>query len=361
MRAPSYHGRGLVNLVAEVECRLRGEAPSVGLADDLGAHLPEADRFVVVLFDGLGDHQLVHPAAGLLREARRARLDAPFSSQTTVATATFATGLPPSRHGLIAYLLHDPSFGGVVNTIWWLRTDGQSVPVDPAEFLPRPNLAERLVASGFRVSIVLPAGFVGSPLERLLFRGAVPFGWDDHAEIVPLTLEAVERGRGVTVVYLPDVDAAAHYHGQASAEYRAALERAAQLWEGLATRLPDSVALVGTADHGHVDIPDECRLGLEPPGGVVLYGDSRAVYLHGDPSSGEALSADVPAVWYPREATEGWWGPGSFHPRFEARRPDGILLADPGYAFSFPGNDAWTIGQHGGLTDEELAIPLLVR
>ena len=361
MRPPSYDGRGLVNLVAELERRLRGEAPSPPLGPELATLIPGSDRIVFVLFDGLGDHQLSHPAAAPLAAARMARLDAPFSSQTTVATATLASGLPPARHGLIAYLLHDPALGGVLNTIWWLRTDGEPVESAPEAFLPSPNLAERLVAAGCGVSIVLPAGFVGSPLERLLFRGATPFGWDDPTEIVPLALDAAARDRGITVVYLPDVDAAAHYHGQASDEYAAALGRAAALWEELAVRLPETVTLVGTADHGHVDIPDECRLTLVPPDGLTLYGDSRAVYVHGDPGLGEELVDGLPATWHPRDETDGWWGPGPFHPRFEARRPDGVILADPGYAFSFPGNDAWTVGQHGGLTEEELAIPLLVR
>ncbi len=361
MRVPSYDGRGLVNLVAELERRLVGDAPTPGLTVDVAAAVPESDRYVLVLFDGLGDHQLTHPAAGPLTSARVATLDAPFSSQTTVATATLASGLAPSRHGLIAYLLHDPDFGGVVNTVWWLRIDGEAVPAEPDGFLPSPNLTERLLSGGCEVSVVLPAGFIGSPLERLLFRGATPFGWDHVGEIVPLTVDAVERGRGVTVVYLPDVDAAAHYHGQSSVEYAAAMGRASAVWQELAERLPAAVSLVGTADHGHVDIPEERRLDLRPPDGLTLYGDSRAVYVHGDPELGEEMAENIPAVWYPATATDGWWGPGPLHPRFEARCPDGILLADPGYAFSFPGNDAWTIGQHGGLTDEEIAIPLLVR
>jgi len=57
IRPPSYEGRGLVNLVAEIERRLTGTSPSPGTDRELSRLIPDADTYVLVLFDGLGDHR----------------------------------------------------------------------------------------------------------------------------------------------------------------------------------------------------------------------------------------------------------------------------------------------------------------
>ena len=119
MRPPDYTGGGLVNLVAELERRLTGKALVPGLRPDLGTALPEAATYLLVLLDGLGDGQLGHPAADPFAAARRGALDAPFPTTTTVSLATIATGLPPARHGLIAYQLWLPDREQVANTIKW--------------------------------------------------------------------------------------------------------------------------------------------------------------------------------------------------------------------------------------------------
>ena len=53
-------------------------------------------------------------------------------------------------------------------------------------------------------------------------------------------------------------------------------------------------------------------------------------------------------------------GPGPSHPAFDDRAPDGVLLADPGRSLLPRYADKRLVGQHGGLTDEERRIPLLV-
>jgi hypothetical protein len=358
LRLPDYGGGGLVNLVAELEHRLTGGSVSPRLRPDLGAVIPEAETYLVVLFDGLGDGQLGHPAAAPLQTARRAALDTSFSTQTSVVTSTLATGLPPSRNGLISYLLDLPGVG-VVNTLYWHTTAGAPCPLDPGGFLPAPNLAGRLVAAGCRPpAVVQPAGFVGSTLDRMLFHSAEVIG-AEPGDLVEAAAGAAHSGR-LVLVYLPDVDAAAHLAGRGSAEYAGALERAAGVWTGLAATLPGHAALIGTADHGHVDVRPEHRIPLALPEGIVVSGDARVAYLRGDRPAVEAAVTGLPGRWVPIERAGPLWGPPPFHPAFGDRLPDGLLFADDGYAWGFPGDDLPMIGHHGGLTEAELRIPLLV-
>lgn len=358
MRSPDYAGGGLVNLIAELEYRLTGSAAAPRLQSDLAARIPPAQSYVFVLFDGLGDYQLSHPAAAPLARARVGAIDSSFSTQTTVNTSTLATGLPPSQHGLIAYLIR--LNGRVVNTIFWFDAEGRAVDTDYREFLPVPNLSERLAAAGAESVVVQPPAFIDSPLNQLLYRGATIVPADNDAASVRIALEQAARPGKLVAVYVPHVDAAAHAAGQESGLYREALLDAAAIWEAIANDLPPHAVAIGTADHGHVDVAPHNRLQLPHVPGVTFYGDSRVVYVTGDMDAAASLTASFPATWVPRSDMDGWWGPAPYHPDFERRRPDGALVADEGVALLYPGSDGIMVGQHGGLTEAELRIPILV-
>lgn len=358
MRTPDYMGGGLVNLAAELERRLTGRSPSPPLHADLASRIPDADSYVLVLIDGLGDGQLDHPESGRLRAARVAALDASFSTQTTVNTSTLATGLAPAQHGLISYQLRLGT--KVLNTIYWFTDDGAPSLENPDTFLPSPNLAERVSAAGCRVVATEPGAFVGSPLDRVLFRGAISQGTYSDAEGIELALEASSTPGTLVLLYLPHVDAAAHAAGQESDLYVAALRQVADTWERLADGLPRGVVAVGTADHGHVDIPARNRIALPPNDALIFSGDNRVVYVSGSPADGALLTESIPATWVPVEDAEGLWGPGPFHEQFAARLPDGLLFADEGYALVPPGTVDEMVGHHGGVTEDELRVPILV-
>jgi hypothetical protein len=163
----------------------------------------------------------------------------------------------------------------------------------------------------------------------------------------------------LVVLYIPHIDFAAHVAGQESEMYEEAVRTADWVWEHLRNRLPTGTAAVGISDHGHVDIPPERRHKVPRADheGRVFAGDARVVFVHGE---GESLSEGLPAAWVPRAEMQAWWGPGEPHPAFEDRAPDGVLLVDPGHAVLHKHSDDRLVGQHGGLTPEELDVPLLV-
>ncbi len=357
---PDQSGRGLVNLVAEVERRLTSHAVSDGLAIDLATLVPAGRSYVVVLFDGLGAHQLGHPAAGDLAGSHAGTIDAPFPTTTTVSLATVATGRSPSQHGLIAYAMKIPPVPAIVNTIHMRSVWGDPIPLDPATFLPGPTLWSRAAAAGIEPVVVQPGNFAGSPLTAALYGGArfePYYGIDD---LVEATVIVASPPRRLVFVYVPFVDVAAHMHGQMSDEYSDAMTTANHIWAELARRLGDDVTLLGTADHGHVDIAEsgKVRLTEEQEAGLVMYGDARALYVDGDPA---AILSAVPSTWVPRADLDPYWGPTPIDDRFANRLPDGVVLPDDGWAV-FPRymNDR-LVGYHGGLSAAERSIPLLVR
>ena len=356
--SPSYDSRGLVNLVAEIESRLIGSSPSPRLDPEISTLIPEGDTYVLVLFDGLGTAQLAHGAAQSLNESLQASLDAPFPSTTSVALATVATALPPSRHGLISHLCWLSETGRVVNTLKWVDLAGQPVHHDYGSFLPGPNLWERLRTAGVEPITVQPGPFSGSPLSRLVYRGArFEQTWDDH-DLVEATVQLAAEPHRLIFTYFWPVDFAGHVHGLESKEFGEALRLAANLWEEIVSRAPPGVTVLGTADHGLVDYADEDKILIrgKPFQSLRYSGDPRGVHVWGDDS---VLASLVEQTGAERIDPLALLGPDP-GPEARGRAGDAMLLAPPGKVLLPPGFDKRLHAYHGGLAAGEIQIPLLV-
>lgn len=363
-KPPSYDGRGLVNLVAELESRLTGQSAADRLDDDLATLIPEGSTYVLVLFDGLGAHQLGHPEASDLQASHAATIEAPFPSMTTVSLATVATGTPPSQHGLTSYKLWMSGHGTIVNTIHMTTAWGEPIrDFDPSGFLPGPNLWERLTARGVESIVVQPGNFEQTLLTRVLYRGARFEGYWNPDEAVAVTSDVAASPGRLVFLYIPYVDYAAHVSGQGSHDYVEAMKAANDIWRRLTTRLGSDVVLIGTADHGHVDIEERNRPRIDPA--VVTNGfiseDGRILFIHGDEADkhGSLIAAHQGGVWVPTATGIPWWGPGPVHPEFGERTPDGIVFLPPRMALFTDHGNPKLIGNHGGLERPEVEIPLL--
>lgn len=358
---PFALGRRLVDLVNELERRLTGTAPGPGLAPDLAGELPDASSYVLVLFDGLGHHQLDHSAARTLRAASAGVLTAPFPSTTTVSLATIATGLSPETHGMIGHMMWLPELERVVNVLKWVTPDGLHVSHDTTSFLPGPNLWERLRRAGIEPITVQPAEFERTPLTRALYRGCRFDGVSGVDEAVEATAVLSRRPGRLILTYFNQVDFTAHLWGQRSDEYAGAVRLVDTAWSQITSRVASGVVVVGTADHGHLDYRPDDKLLIRDAvfGELRFFGDSRSLYVSGDGHRIAELAAavDVEPHWV--GPSDPLW-PGERHPRLAERLPDAVLMAPPGRILLPKRFDKRLVGYHGGLAHQEVDVPLLV-
>ena len=360
---PDYAGGSLVNLMAELEWRLTGSALSPLLQADLADQIPSADTYVLILIDGLGAAQLDHPAAGSLAGASRATFDAPFPTTTTVSLASVSTGHVPLTHGLLGHIIWIPELEAVANSLKWIAPGGAPIDIDTSSYLPSPNLWERLRAGGVEPITVQPGQFDHTPLSEALYRGCRFEPVWDTAEFANAVVELSSVSNRLIFAYLPEVDFAAHLFGQQSDEYSAAVRTVASAWDSISARLRPNVAMVGTADHGHIDYTetDKFFITRDIARAVRLFGDPRALYVKGPEDAISALGEVLPATWFSQEEIMTWWGPETTSDAaILDRMPDGVFMADPGRVL-IPGHmDKRLIGYHGGLDPRELKIPLLI-
>lgn len=335
---------------------MTGSAIFGGLTDR--SLVPDADTYVVVLFDGLGVAQLDHGDGGAFRSTMAATLDAPFPTTTSVSLSTVASGVAPSQHGQVGHLTWYPDLGLVVNTLKWVTVTGEPVGYDYPSLLPRPNLWERLRGAGVEPITVQPADFAASPLTRAVYRGARFEGAWDPNDLVDATVTLASVPRRFIFTYVPFVDVAGHVSGLGSEEYTAAMRAAALVWDGIVSRLPPGAVVLGTADHGLLEVSEDDKILVRDPrfGSLRFAGDTRGVHIWGDSRLIEDLAASVGGTLVDPLS---WLGPGPTE-KTRSHLGDRLLIAPPGKAIIPRGFDKRLRCYHGGLMPEELEIPLLV-
>jgi hypothetical protein len=373
---PVYGAATLADVLPGVATALgvpvaRGDLPADPL--DLVTALTGARRVAVLLVDGLGA-QLVagHPAeapvlTGLATPA--GVLSAPFPSTTPVSLTTLGTGLPPGSHGVLGFVTEVPGTGRTLNHVQW-RDDP-----DPQQWQARPTVFEQATAAGVTCRVVGPHAFAASGLTRAAYRGAEYLHAVSGGDLVAGMLAALAEGEpGLVYGYTADLDLTGHVRGVDSPAWRAQLGLVDRLVEQLVDGLPADAALLVTADHGMVDVPDDTRLDTSTvatlgEGVRLLTGEPRARYVHAEPGAAD----DVLATWRSVLGDRAWVVSraealeaglfGDLDATLADRVGDVLALARGSWALLDSVTEPHAAGLrafHGSLTPAELEIPLLL-
>jgi hypothetical protein len=352
---PVYDGPGVTSLVPAL----------LGMTDAswLPAGARDAHAVVLLVVDGLGWDAIgthgptVPTLAGM--EGRAITTVAP--STTAAALTSIATGVAPSEHGLIGYRVRVD--GHVLNALSW-QSD--------ARRLPDPGLVQRREPfRGRDVPVVTKAVFRSTGFTEAHLRGTRLVGWRTVSEIVEHCRLLVGAGERFVYAYYPGVDEVAHAHGLFDGFYVAELGFADRLVGALLDVLPDSAALVVTADHGQVHVGPDGWLPLGPFEELVdaCSGDGRFRFLHARRGAAAELydaakreHGDHAWVMSRDELLEGGWLGPPPGPQVLRRIGDVVIAPFEPVAIideALP-REASLISAHGSLTAAEIEVPLLV-
>ncbi|MBB1512880.1 alkaline phosphatase family protein [Tessaracoccus sp. MC1627] len=362
---PRYEDLSLANLLPSVMATLDATTPIISL--------PRARRYVVLLVDGLGWHQLLEfgdHAETMSRLARDApRLTCSVPSTTATSLTSLGCGVPTGEHGIVGYTFFEPSVSRVINALTW-----EGGPEDLGTFAQTPTLFQRLASSGRGSAAVTLGRFAGSALTRLAFGGSrlFPVAVEGAAEeFSGLVLEALETAE-VVYGYERMLDHDGHGHGVGSWQWLERLAMVDDLVTHLVEALPADVCLLITGDHGMVNVPSGSRVVAEDEprlaGYSFLGGEPRFRHIHGeDPRAlawaWESVLGERAHVLRREEAIEaGWFGP-QVTGLSAARIGDVVAAMTSDYAVmsrQSPGEFS-LVGMHGSLTAAEMEVPLLMH
>ncbi len=397
---PRYDGRSVGNLAATAAralgVRLQGVLPP--LAEDLlDGMLDGVKRVMLLVMDAMGWMALRAamdrgPDLVFHRLAERGRLvplTTTFLSTTNSVLSAIWTGHPPVEHGLLAFELYLREWMMAVEAI------GFSSPFepftntltrwgfDPEVFLPVPSVAQQLGPQGIPTYAVIHKQFTTTPLSRMHFRGVKEVRGHSYASDFWLTLRQVleaTRGRRALIGgYWPAVDTLAHKHGPEDVSGESEIRAISLLMEDIFLRrlAPEDrkgTLLLMTADHGQIGSPAEaCAVYADHPAlrdslWLPPVGESRVPFFYVRNGMFDVawsylnahFGEDFTFLTRDQVLASGLLGPGVMHPEVPFRLGDIIGVAKRNGAFARTKEDVKRLaGRHGGLTPEEMLVPLL--
>jgi hypothetical protein len=388
---PDYAGDCIVN-VPRLVSNLLSNGTSLSPLDRLTEAFRGVERIVLLLLDGLGHRKLSSllektPDSTLGRWAERGTLiplTSVFPSTTVAALTSLSTGLTPLEHGMIGYRLFLRETASITNMIRFSMIGNArpesafSVGLDPETLIPHPTIHQELSDAGVATHSIVPGHIAGSGLSNALYRGCAKL----HAAVsLPdmlvrtQTLLKKASGRTFISLYWPGLDSVGHVLGPESASYEAEFHAVDDALRRGVTETSGDTLWIVTADHGFASmVPedyllldsvfDATRTLLMPP-----VGEPRASYLYTRNGTHDAVRRAFQA---PRDdglicmnAEEllgsGLLGLRTPHPEIAHRIGDLALLSTgAGGTFQDYPDAALLRGMHGGLTESEMLVPLIL-
>ncbi len=399
--APNYRGRSIVNVAASITHLLGIQTPNPPLdAELLGSLADDVKRVVLVIVDALGDQRFrdaldtnsqngFHP---LIRDgARLETITSVFPSSTTAALTSLWTGCTPAEHGFMGYTLFLHEFGVRANMIDFspiaTETLGRGQLLDsglkPEEWLAVPSLPQMLAKVGVHTYNLIEQPFQRSALSQVQIRGAKETrGFVSSSDMWVVLREWIDHKpheRALFVAYWSAIDTISHTYGPSSDTVSAEINNLAYSFEREFLRPLSDSARQGTlflltADHGQIDTPIGRTIYLSHHPDLrnrllmSFTGEPRAAYLHVRQSEIENvrdyfashLHQEFCVLDSQAALDAGLFGGGTLAPEARRRIGDLIVLPRANYSLWDKDREPRLLGRHGGMTEQEMLVPLIV-
>ncbi len=388
---PDYADFCISNIPGMIETAL-GTTEAGASLTALNAAVDAYDKIVLLVLDGFGYRKAQSlfecmPESAIRRLGEKGRLiplTSVYPSTTVSALTSLGTGLSPLEHGMIGYRLYLSEIAAITNMIRF-TSHGNSRPdsafalgLDPETLIPGPTLHGRLVEKGVSAHALLPHHIASSGLSTALYRGcSVIHSAVSFPDMLVKTRHLLSQATGKTFLslYWPSLDTTAHVLGPDSESYTAefcAIDEAIR--RELIGHADDTLFIV-TADHGFVTMQPSDYIPLDAVvdvGRALLMlpvGEPRASYLFTRDGGQEVIrEAFVEArrdglicLDSHELVASGLLGRGQPHPEIGNRIGQLAVLSTGSAGIDQAYPDGVTLrGMHGGLTADEMLVPLIV-
>ena len=364
----------------------------------------EYDVVVLFLIDGFGwrffeKFQEAPFLKTIARTEKVERLTTQFPSTTAAHITTLHTGMSVGEHGIFEWIYYEPTLDAIIAPLLFSfagtfqRDTLKQVGAKPQQLFPNNTLYQSLKKHGVASTIFQHREYTPSSFGDVIFSGAKAVGYKTLPEALTNLAEALAKStssRDYYILYNEKIDAISHEYGpnspQTSAEIRVFLMTMETIFQKALRGNRKKILFLLTADHGQSEIDPQTTVYLnrEPRfAGIEKYlktnrqgellvpgGSARDFFLYiraGMVEEAQAfLAARLEGQAEVRKVaelmSEGYFG-ARLSPMFCARAGDLVILPyryESVWWYDKNKHEQKYHGHHGGLTPQEVEIPLLM-
>lgn len=397
---PLYESYCFACLPKAIQHLLTGER-ELGLPTDVLGHLPHrTDAVILFLADAFGwrffekNHDRYPFLRHFVQNGMVSKLTAQFPSTTAAHVTCIHTGLTPAQSGVYEWFQYQPSVNRLIAPLLFSLAGEKTRDtlvrhgVQPSDVFPTATIYQSLHRAGVKSYLFHNRDLANSAPARALNDGATVIPYKTLPEAL-VNLRAMLTKRDAPAyyfLYYSAIDTVAHEYGPTSDHIEAELDQFFVTMERLfLDRARGCRALfMLTADHGMAEVDPRTTIYLNHTlprfreyiatnrRGDLLTpaGSPRDYFLHVKPERldmacatiAEHLQGKAIVVKTQTLIEEGFFGP---HPSdaFLKRVGNLVVLPFKGQSVYYYEREKFEnryFGHHGGLTREEMEIPLLV-
>lgn len=387
MQVPEYNDNSIVNLMSTILTHFEVDSPYSNLKIFPPNELVDDETIVLLIIDGLGYNFLnEHGRDSFLYKNLKGKITSVFPTTTAAAMTTFYSGIAPQNHGVPAWFTYLREIG-MVSVILPFKTRGfrnfdyEKNKIKPSDIFLFKSLFEHLKCDYYSI---LPKAIKGSAYSNFVMKGSTQIGYrnldDFFNKIKSTTLRKSVKIKKYIIAYWSKFDAISHDDGiqsQAALMHFRELDKKIAEFSSKLIKKDSKIRLIITADHGLIDTTHEHTIWLKDHPilnetlTLPVCGEPRAPFFYVRPSkttdfenyirthlnhAGELMKGET-------LIKENYFGLYEPNKQLFNRTGDYILLMKDNYILrdQLIGETRHElIGNHGGLSDDELFVPLII-